>query len=162
MLRKISRYRPLAVLVIIALLAAFALFSSMGGSWMVWTHFFMGIVFCQLAMLKLFNIKGFIEGFCKYDLVAMKFRGYAYAYPFIELLLGLAYFAFFFPLLTYLITVVIMGVSAFGVVKALKAGLNVKCACMGTILDVPLSTVTLSEDIVMGIMALLMFIRILV
>jgi hypothetical protein len=33
--------------------------------------------------------------------------------------------------------------------------LDVRCACMGTILNVPLSTVTLTEDIGMGLMALI-------
>jgi hypothetical protein len=49
-----------------------------------------------------------------------------------------------------------MGIGAIGVIRALKAGLDVRCACMGTVLDVPLSTVTLTEDIAMGLMALSM------
>lgn len=107
-------------------------------------------------MLKIFHPSHFADGFQMYDLIAKKFRGYAYIYPYIELALGLAYLSFFHPHLTYSITVLVMGISALGVTKALRNGLKVNCACMGTILSVPLSTVTLTEDIVMGAMALLM------
>lgn len=46
-----------------------------------------------------------------------------------------------------------MGIGTIGVIRSLKAGLDLRCACMGTILDVPLSTVTLTEDIATGLMA---------
>jgi hypothetical protein len=91
-----------------------------------------------------------------YDLVAKRIRVYAYLYPFIELGLGLAYLSFFIPILTYLVTIVVMLVGAIGVIKSLKTGLKINCACMGTVLDVPLSTVTLTEDIGMGVMSLIM------
>ena len=54
---------------------------------------------------------------------------------------------------------IIMGVGAIGVIRALRKGLDLRCACMGTVLDVPLSTVTLSEDIAMGLMACAMLIN---
>lgn len=149
------RFSPLFTLVLIAVLAAFALHHSRGLSW---SHYFMGFFFCQFAMLKLFSLSGFVEGFQKYDLLAKHVRIYAYIYPFIELALGLAYLAFIFPNAVYIATIIVMGMSAIGVVKALRAGLDVRCACMGTILNVPLSTVTLTEDVVMGAMALFMLI----
>lgn len=153
---KVKQYIPLFVLVLVACLGAGAIVYGTRESLFEWMHFFMGFFFCQFAMLKLFHLAGFAEGFQKYDLVAKKFPFYAYVYPFIELLLGLCYLSFIYQEVTYSFTVLVMGVSAVGVIKALKSGLNLKCACMGTVLDVPLSTVTLSEDIVMGGMALLM------
>ena len=154
--RNLKRYRPLLVLILVAVLAAMALTHGMQKSLFAGMHYFMGFFFCQFAMLKLFHPSGFAEGFQMYDLVAKNFRGYAYLYPFIELGLGLAYLSFMNPILTYVVTIIVMGIGAIGVIRALKAGLDVRCACMGTILDVPLSTVTLSEDIAMGIMACLM------
>jgi hypothetical protein len=121
-------------------------------------HYFMGFFFCQFAMLKIFNLEGFADGFQIYDIVAKQSRAYAFVYPFLELALGLAYLAFFIPTLTYIATIVLMGVGLVGVVKALQKKINVNCACMGTVLNVPLSTVTLTEDLGMGIMALLMLI----
>jgi hypothetical protein len=85
--------------------------------------------------------------------VAQKFPVYARIYPLIELSLGLGFLSFTWPILTYIITIVVMGVGAVGVIGALRKGLDVRCACMGTVLDVPLSTVTLTEDLTMGLMA---------
>jgi hypothetical protein len=154
--KKLSPYWPLFALILIAVLAATALTHGTLKSVFGWMHYFMGFFLCQLAMLKLFHPAGFVEGFQMYDLVAKKFRAYAYLYPFIELALGLAYFSFSYPIETYLITILVMGVGAIGVILALKKGLDIRCACMGTVLDVPLSTVTLSEDITMVLMACVM------
>lgn len=152
----ISSYLPLLVLILIAVLASVAITYGIQGGSLLWMHYFMGLFLCQFAMLKLFDLEGFAEGFQMYDLIAKRFRPYALLYPFIELGLGLSYLAMTSPFLTYLLTLLVMAVSIIGVVKALAKGMNIYCSCMGTILRVPLSTVTLSEDIGMGIMAILM------
>lgn len=149
---KLKRYIPLFILIGVAGLGALAL-SIQGREWM---RYFMGLLFCQFSMLKLFNLSQFASGFKKYDLIAKKIFGYAYVYPLIELGLGLAYLSREGLLAANIITVVVTGIGAIGVVRALKSGLDVRCACMGTVLDVPLSTVTLAEDIGMGMMALIM------
>jgi hypothetical protein len=153
-----KRYWPLFALVLIAALEAVALTYSMQKGVFAWMHFFMGFFLCKFAMLKLFQLSGFVKGFQMYDLVAKKFSGYAYLYPFIELSLGLSYLSFVYPIAAYVITILVMATGAIGVIRALRQGLDVRCACMGTVLDVPLSTVTLSEDIGMGAMACWMLI----
>lgn len=45
---------------------------------------------------------------------------------------------------------------AIGVVLVLRKGLDIACPCMGNVLSVPLSTVTLSEDGLMALALLLM------
>jgi hypothetical protein len=154
-----KRYWPLFALVLIAALEAVAVTYYVQKDLFVWMHFFMGFFLCKFAMLKLFNPKGFAEGFQMYDVLAKKIPGYAYIYPLLELSLGLAYLSSIYPIITYLITVLVMAVGTLGVIRALKQGLDVRCACMGTTLNVPLSTVTLSEDIGMGIMASIMLAR---
>lgn len=156
--RKFVRYRPLFVLVFVALLGAIALSRGRQVGFLSGMHFFMGLVFCQFSMLKLFHLSDFVRGFQKYDLVAKRFITYGYVYPFIELGLGLAYLSFACSVVTYIVTIAVTLVGTIGVVRALQAGLDTRCACMGTMLDVPISTVTLSEDIAMGIMACLMLI----
>ena len=93
-----------------------------------------------------------------YDIIAKRSRIYAYCYPLIELVLGLAFLSFFLPILTYLITIAILSIGAVGVVQALQKGLDINCPCMGTVLEVPLSTVTLTEDIGMAVMAFILLI----
>lgn len=156
MTHDLTKYRPLAVLTGITLLAASVLTWQQGGGTMIWMHIFMGLFLCSFAMLKLFNPSSFATGFQKYDLLAKRSRAYALAYPWIELALGVGYLSFIAPQAVYLATIVVLGFGAIGVLVALKQGLNLKCACMGNVLDVPLSTVTLVEDIGMAAMAAVM------
>ncbi len=118
----------------------------------------MGVSLCLFSMFKLFDIAGFADGFQMYDLIAKNSRTYALAYPWIELTLGVAYLSFVIPAITYLITIILMTIGTVGVFKSLQEGLDIRCACMGTVLNVPLSTVTLTEDLGMGLMALLMLV----
>jgi hypothetical protein len=46
-----------------------------------------------------------------------------------------------------------MGVSAVGVVKALLARRKIRCACLGTVFNLPMSKITLIEDGLMLAMA---------
>lgn len=153
---QLKRYLPLFILVLMALLGALAVTWGRSLDWHSGSAIFMGLLFLLFAMLKLFNISGFADGFQKYDLIGKNSRLYAYSYPFIELGLGLAYLAGRNLPIVNLITVIVTAIGAVGVLIALKKGLDVRCACMGTVLDVPLSTVTLTEDLGMGLMALLM------
>lgn len=159
--RSVSDYLPLLVVVGVSASAAAAKMHALGpgmgfGAWM---HDFMGFFLVVFAMLKLFDLPGFADGFQKYDLVAKRARPYALLYPFIELALGLAYLARWRLDLVYPVTVLVMTVGAVGVILALKRGLDLECACMGTTLKVPLSTVALVEDIGMAAMALVMWLR---
>ncbi len=151
---KISDYLPLAVIIVLALLAAGAKQAAYG-SWsgMSAMHDFMGFFLVMFSMFKFFDLSGFADGFQMYDLLAKPVRAYAYVYPFIELGLGLGYLAHWQPVVIYAVTVVVMLFGAAGVLNALRKGLNLQCACMGTVLHVPLSTVALVEDLSMAVMA---------
>ncbi len=155
-------YLPLLALVLVSALVASALKRSYGpgANPIHWMHDFMGFFLVVFALLKLFDLPGFADGFQMYDLLAKPFRPYAYVYPFIELALGLGYFAFWRPTTVYLATAIVLGFSALGVIAALRRGLDVECACMGTILKVPLSTVALTEDVGMVAMAGAMWLRV--
>jgi hypothetical protein len=155
-------YLPLLALISVSILAASALKHSYGpGVHPVrWMHGFMGFFLATFALLKIFDLRGFADGFQMYDLLARRSLVYASIYPFIELALALGYLAFWRPTTVYLATVVVLGFGALGVVSALRRGLNVNCACMGTSLKVPLSTVALVEDVSMAVMALVMWLRV--
>lgn len=157
-LPKITKYWPLFTLILIAVVMASVLSVVFEHQDKAWMHFFMGIFLCQFAMLKLFHPVGFADGFQMYDLIGKKSRVYAYCYPIIELALGLWYLSFAGPIFTYIVTVILFTVGSVGVIHSLIKGLDVRCVCMGTALDVPLSTVTLVEDLSMLAMALLLLI----
>jgi hypothetical protein len=152
---KWTDYIPLMVIVALTLLSACAKQAAYGGgwNWMTWMHDFMGFFLVVFSMFKFFNMEGFADGFQMYDLLAKPFRPYAYVYPFIELGLGLGYLAHWQPAVIYTATIVVMVFGSLGVINALRKDLDLECACMGTVLSVPLSTVALIEDLGMAAMA---------
>lgn len=154
----LKKYWPLISLILISCLSAFALNWQVNGEMRTWMHYFMGVFLVIFSTLKIFHPEDFANGFEMYDIIAKRSRIYAYCYPLIELLLGLAFLSFTLPILTYLFTIIILAIGAVGVVQALQKGIDINCPCMGTILDVPLSTVTLTEDIAMVLMALILLV----
>lgn len=157
--RSWKSYIPLIVLVGLVALSASAR-QVPEGSWRVqsWMHDFMGLFLMVFSMLKLFDLPGFADGFQMYDLLAKRFRPYAFLYPFLELGLGLAYLSRLAPNQVYVATIVLMSFGALGVFRSLSKGMNIQCACMGTVLDVPLSTVAVIEDLGMVLMAAAMLV----
>lgn len=159
---KWTDYIPLMVIVALALLAAcakqYAYMAEADWDWMRWMHDFMGFFLVVFSMFKFFDMQGFADGFQMYDLLAKPFRPYAYVYPFIELGLGLGYLSHWHPTVIYSATIGVMVFGSLGVINALRKGLDLKCACMGSILKVPLSTVALLEDVGMAAMAAAMLV----
>lgn len=149
-----SSYVPLIVVLALATSMACAIQMRIGFSITSVMNAFMGFFFCLLSMFKFFNLSAFVDGFSMYDVIAKRFRAYGFVYPFCELVLGLLFLAELFPLATNACTLVLMSVSAGGVIKSVSAGMNLRCACLGTVLNVPLSTVSIVENLGMGVMAM--------
>jgi len=129
-------------------------------SWMRWMNHFMAGFFLVFSFFKLLNLKGFSESYSMYDIVAKKWNGWGYVYAFIELALGLAFLTGFNPMLTNVITFVVMAVSIIGVLQSVVNKRKIKCACLGAVFNLPMSTITIIEDLLMigmsGVMLLTM------
>lgn len=122
-------------------------------------HFMAGF-FLVFSFFKLINLKGFAESYSRYDIVAKKWNGWGYIYAYIELALGLAFLTGFNTILTNSVTFVIMTVSIFGVLQSVLNKRKIKCACLGDVFNLPMSTITIIEDALMigmsGIMLITM------
>lgn len=129
-----------------------------GFNLMQWMSHFMAGFFLVFSFFKLMKLNAFAEGYRTYDLIARRFPAYAYVYPFIELGLGLAFVTGVAPLAVNIITLVVMGVSSLGVVQSLLRKTQFQCACLGTVIQLPLSKVTLFEDLLMTGMSAVMII----
>jgi hypothetical protein len=127
---------------------------SFGNNLNIFMSSFMAGFFIIFAGFKLFDLKGFVGSFAGYDLVASRFLNYGYIYPFIELVLGFAYLLNIQPILTNTITTIVTLVSAYGIWLKLSRKSNFQCACLGTAINLPLSKVTLTEELGMAGMAL--------
>lgn len=121
-------------------------------------HLFMGGFFLVFSFFKLLDIKGFAYSYMSYDIIAKKWIGWGYVYPLIELSLGLAYLFHFAILEATIITLVVMSVSSIGVIQSLLAKKKIQCACLGTVFNLPMSNITLIEDLLMVFMAAAMLI----
>lgn len=127
-------------------------------SWEQSMMYFMAGFFLIFSGFKLLDVGGFADGYSTYDLLAKRIHAYGLIYPFIELAFGLAYLVHFeLPLVNRLVVVVLV-FSGLGVLQSMIQKRTIQCACLGTIIKVPLSTVTLIEDFGMAFMALMLLI----
>ncbi|UNE35110.1 heavy-metal-associated domain-containing protein [Vermiphilus pyriformis] len=120
---------------------------------------FMGSFFIIFSIFKIINLHGFVQAYSNYDIIAMRSIYYAYIYPFIEFVLGVLYLIRFQLTLANYITLVLMTVNSIGVGYKLAHREQIICACLGTVFKVPMTYVTLAEDIIMGTMALIMLFK---
>lgn len=152
-----TTYYPL-MLILAFLLGTVALVEFHAGifSWERAMRHFMAGFFLVFAFFKLLDVRGFANSYRMYDVIAKRVHVYGFIYPFIELLLGAAYLIDFRPLLTNAITLFVMSISAVGVFQSLLARRKIRCACLGTVFNLPMTTVTLVEDGLMIAMAAVM------
>lgn len=117
----------------------------------IWLEWFMGGFFVIFGSFKLIGYEMFVMTFPKYDPLAKRSQIYTYIYPFIELFLGFLYVANLLSGFREVATLVIFSFGSYGVLKYLaKNPEGIQCACLGNIIKLPLSTVTLIEDVLMA------------
>ncbi|MEZ4200666.1 MAG: hypothetical protein R3B69_03750 [Candidatus Paceibacterota bacterium] len=116
---------------------------------------FMGYFFLVFGALKVMRLGGFVEAYQMYDVVAKRSKTYAYLYPFLELGFGLSYLLVWQVQAVSAVVVVVMLIGAYGVYLKLKEHEEIPCACLGTVFKVPMTWVTLGEDLLMAGMALM-------
>jgi hypothetical protein len=124
-----------------------------------WMRWFMGGFFIVFGSFKLIGYEMFINMFPDYDLLAKRSKIYTYFYPFIELFLGMLYIFNLAGIYRDSFTLIIMTIGALGVAKKLKDSGPIMCACLGNVIKLPLSTVTLLEDVVMAAMAFMLLVE---
>ncbi len=143
----LQTYKPILLIFgFITLVSVLIQLQSEGFNWMEWMRHFMAGFFLVFSFFKLLNLEGFAESYSMYDIVAKKFKGWGFIYPFIELGLGLAYLTNYEPLITNYVTILVMGVSIIGVLQSVLSKQKIKCACLGDVFNLPMSTITIIED----------------
>ena len=159
---KLAVYWPL-LLTVLYLLGGTGIAVAVSGtqSAMFAMSIFMGLFFVAFSFFKLLDLAGFAQAYSSYDVIAERWLGYGYIYPFIELGLGLAYLTGVAPIATNIATLVVMLVGTVGVVRAVVKGRDIQCGCLGTMFDLPMSTVTIVEDVSMAAMAATMLLLLL-
>ena len=118
-------------------------------------HFMAGF-FLVFSFFKFLDAPGFASAFKMYDPLAKAIPGWSWIYPYVELVLGVAYMMSWQPLATNITTLVLMSVGGVGVLQSLLQKRTIRCACLGTALNLPMTKVTLVENGTMAAMAAFM------
>jgi len=154
--RTIRKFKPLIVMFSIVILFAFAHQFVYGFHAHIFMQYFMAGFFLLFGGLKVANWKKFVPSYRAYDFVAQKSKLYASVYPAIEFGLGLAYYFAFMLTYVNIFVVVLMLQKAWSVYTKIRSGEKVQCACLGGFFSIPITRVTLAEDLLMAGMALWM------
>ncbi|MBL4678487.1 MAG: cation transporter [Mucilaginibacter sp.] len=154
----VQTYKP--VLLIFAYITGLSILitATNGGNWMTGMRIFMGGFFLIFSFFKMLDISSFADSYAMYDIVAKKLRAWGYIYVFVELGLGIAYAINFAPFVTNLITLVVMVISIIGVLQSVFNKRAIKCACLGSVFNLPMSTITIIEDGLMIAMSAVMLV----
>jgi copper chaperone CopZ len=146
----LATYKPL--LIIFLFITSVSILTADGNLHLGMGHFMAGF-FLVFSFFKLLDLRGFASSYAMYDLLASRVSAYGYVYPFIELGLGLLYLIGLYPLMTSWATVCVMGFSSIGVIQSVLDKKKIKCACLGAVFNLPMSSVTIIEDLLMVGMA---------
>ncbi|PCI30562.1 hypothetical protein COB52_01370 [Candidatus Kaiserbacteria bacterium] len=143
------------------LILLFSLISA--GSWylsegnlMFFMQMFMGLFFLCFGFLKVIKLKAFAKAYSMYDVISSRIYVYGFIYPFIELTFAWLYLTGTYLSYTNIAVLVVMSISALGVYLKLRKGEEIMCACLGTVFKLPMTWVTLVEDVLMAAMAVML------
>lgn len=117
---------------------------------------FMGLFFLVFSFFKVLDIKGFASTFMMYDPIARRTYSYGYIYPLLETGLAVMFFFRWNIKIALILTIIILGFTTIGVIRVLIDKRPIKCACLGTALNLPMTEATLIENVAMLFMAVVM------
>ena len=117
---------------------------------------FMGIFFISFSFFKMLDLEGFSESFKMYDPLAKRISIYGVLYPFIETALGLMFLMKIEVFSALILSVFVLGLTTIGVIKVLISKKSIQCACLGSVLKLPMTEATFIENVIMIFMSIFM------
>jgi hypothetical protein len=126
---------------------------------MGWMNYFMAGFFLVFSFFKLLDLQGFSDSYSTYDIIAKRWKTWGFIYVFIELLLGISFLLQINPLLTNGVAFVVMSISIIGVLLSVLSKRIIRCACLGSVFNLPMSTITIVEDALMIVMSATMILN---
>lgn len=143
----LGTYRPILLIFgYITTVSIIAGASDADFNWMRAMNIFMASFFLTFSFFKMLDLNGFAESYAMYDIVAKKWNGWGYVYTFTELALGIAFLTGFNLILTNSLTFITMTISIIDVLQSVLSKSKIKCACLGNVFNLPMSTITIIED----------------
>lgn len=150
-------YKPLVLVVLFITGIAIAVQTPFDSfSWPEFMRHFMAGFFLAFSFFKFLDLSGFARSFAMYDIIASRWNAYGFIYPFLELLLGLLYLIGWASPILHLAVIIVLGLGTVGVIQSNLQKRKIQCACLGTVFNLPMSQVTIIENVSMILMALAM------
>ena len=154
---KIKQLKPLFIILVYIFIASILLNYKNWNSSNAMLDF-MGLFYIIFSFFKILDIEGFSMSFRMYDPLAKQAPIYGYIYPFIEVILGMMFLIRYEVNIALILTLIVLGITTIGVTQTLINKRNIKCACLGTTLNLPMTEATFIENAIMIIMAFLLLI----
>lgn len=125
--------------------------------WTDWLRWFMGGSFLVFGAFKLIGLETVVAVLPRYDLIAARYKSYAYLYPLLQVFLGGCYVLDFGPVVRDMVAVAVLTAGLIGVFQGLlRRGPTFHAVCLGRAIKLPLSTGLLFENCILLIMVVLM------
>jgi copper chaperone CopZ len=144
----VAPYYPL--LLVMALITVVPLVT---GTFMGWMMGFMAGFYIVFGAFKLLDVPAFARSYAQYDIIAKHIPAWGYAYPFVELALGFGFLFWLDMRLLSWAALILSLIGAVGVIQANRSKQTIQCACLGTVFKLPMSVVTIIENLGMAAMA---------
>ncbi|MBI2798398.1 hypothetical protein HYX70_03860 [Candidatus Saccharibacteria bacterium] len=152
----LKRYRPLIVIFLVVLaFTGYKMFARASLEVAPAVLDFMGAFFIVVGAIKVYEIDSFAKTFAKYDEIAKHAKLYAYMYPFIEISIGLAMLFNFEVLVVTWVALCLMLIDSVGSYQGIKNPAVRTSATLGTVFRIPLTWVTLGEDVLIAGLAVI-------
>ena len=120
---------------------------------------FMGTFFLVFSLFKFFDLNGFAQSFKMYDPLAKVIPTYGKVYAFIEATLGVLFLARIEIPIVLIVTIIVLAITTIGVTQSLLSKKTIQCACLGTVLKLPMTQATFIENAIMISMAIILIVR---
>lgn len=114
----------------------------------------MGYFITIIGALKVRDVRSFSRMFARYDPLAKLVPMYGYTYPFLETALGLLILLKLFMVPVHVLIVTVYTLTTVGIIISLHRKQNLDCGCLGEGFKLPLSKVTIFENVIMIGMAI--------
>jgi copper chaperone CopZ len=123
------------------------------GTFMGWMMGFMAGFYIVFGAFKLLDVPAFARSYAQYDIIAKYVPAWSYVYPFVELAVGFGFLFWLDMRVLSWIALVLSVIGAVGAVQVIQKKQIIECACLGTAFKLPMSVVTVIENLGMAVMA---------
>lgn len=144
------------VLGLVVLMSALFSLDNKGEFLMSFMVYYMSSFFLIFGALKFISFPKFREMFKTYDPIAKVIPQYGYVYPYMETLFGICIFLYPANLYLNLTIIFVLAATTLGIVGKLNKKEKLSCACLGGAFSVPLSYITVAENVFMILMSAFM------